>query len=184
MALSSPLNSFHVVSLFFVFYRQATTSNFKRVCSLKRVLYLTNLAFAITNLEALRFHSATWPYNSSMTILLNKSICACRLAMVSYDNCNHYCRTYSLWSYFTPWISCCCLKVKVSLLSLLSLSRISPYLPPPSSYVFSRWLFCSSPWTLFRFAHPLPPKGCYCPPSTCPLGPTITLLPIFSTSIW
>ncbi len=145
MALSCPLSSFHVVSFFTVFYCQATASTIKKVWSLKRMLYLTNLTFAIANLKALRFHFATWPYNSCMTILLNKSICAYKLAMVSCDNCNQYWKTSHLWFCFAPYISCWCLRVKASLLSSLSLSKNFSLFASPSSNVLSRWLFCSLP---------------------------------------
>jgi hypothetical protein len=100
MALNSPLSLFHLTSFFLIFCHHVTTSNFKRVRSLKRVLYLANLAFAIIILEALHFHLVTCPYRLGIIVLLNKSTYTSKLAIVSCDSCNRCYRTSSLWCYF------------------------------------------------------------------------------------
>ncbi len=83
MALNSPLSSFHLASLFPIFCHHAITSNFKRVCYLKKVLYMANLAFAMATFRILRFHFIAWPCSWSIIVPLSKFVCAYKLATVS-----------------------------------------------------------------------------------------------------
>lgn len=117
MALSSPWSSFHLASLFPIFCHQATTSNLRRVCSLKRVSYLTNLASTTTTFEALRFHCITWPCNSGITMPVSRSICGFKLPTISCDSCNCYGRTSTFWTWSAPWIPYWCLRVNAWSLS-------------------------------------------------------------------
>jgi len=86
MALSSPLNSFHLTPLFLILCCQAIASNFMKVCTLKKVYYLANLTSTTTTFESLCFHCITWPCNTCTTIFVSKSIWASKLVTIFCDS--------------------------------------------------------------------------------------------------
>ncbi len=169
MALSSLLSSFHLASLFPVFCHQATTtSNLRRVCSLKRVSYLANLASTTTSFEALRFHCITWPCNSGITHA-GEQIYLCLQA------------SYNLLWQLQLLPQNILLVILICLMDILLVSKgkcLITQLTQPIQYFFLVHLLHLQ--MLFQGSEsrrPLPPKGCYRLPSACPLGSAVALPP-------
>jgi len=129
MALSSPLSSFHLTFFFPVFYHYTIASNSRKVCSLKNILYLANLASSIATFEAWCFHYNNWFCNSGIIIPMGRFVWACKLVTISYDSYNYHHMTSSLSSYSTPCIPCWCRRVKTSSLNSFKLfNNLSLYL--------------------------------------------------------